>query len=158
MPEKGGTTQQKSKELKIFSVQVVTPEHIRRDKRKLMLLYIIKTYGEISEKGLTHLIILLRDEKGISLNYTIFRIGTRVVIKELQEDLRALLYTGLIEVNPKNKKLRVTSNGLEFLDKIDVASIENLNTILQTVEELKPKIMPLDEEVALVASTSTGKR
>jgi hypothetical protein len=154
VPEKGGTTTQKTKEIKVFSVQVITLDQIKKDKRKLTLLNIIKTCNEISEKGLTYLIAMLKDEKGINLGYTILKIGNRVIVRELTDDVKALLYTGLVEVNPKNKKLRLTSNGLEFLDKTSSPIIiENLNNILQTVEELKPKILPLDEEVALISST-----
>ncbi|MEM1644425.1 MAG: hypothetical protein QXL96_00915 [Ignisphaera sp.] len=158
MPEKSSTTQQKTKELKTFSAQIITQEHIKKDKRKLLLLSIIKTCGEISEKGLIHLIAMLKEEKGINLGYTVLKIGPRIVVRELQEDTKALLYTGLIEVNPKNKKLRVTSIGNEFLDKVSPSTVvENLSNILQAVEELKPKILPLDEEVALIASSPARK-
>lgn len=159
MPEKSGTqTTQKTKEIKVFSTQVVTIDHIKKDKRKLILLNIIRTCNEISEKGLAHLIALLKDEKNINLGYTILKLGSKVVVRELLEDVKALLYTGLIEVNPKNKKLMLTSNGHEFLDKVmSQIAIENLDAILKTVEELKPKILPLDEEVALVVSTSSRR-
>jgi hypothetical protein len=159
MPEKSGTqTTQKTKEIKVFSAQVVTIDHIKKDRRKLILLNIIRTCNEISEKGLAHLIALLKDEKNINLGYTILKLGSKVVVRELLEDVKALLYTGLIEVNPKNKKLMLTSNGHEFLDKVmSQIAIENLDAILKTVEELKPKILPLDEEVALVVSTSSRR-
>jgi DUF1009 family protein len=159
MPEKSGAqTTQKTKEIKVFSAQVVTIDHIKKDKRKLILLNIIRTCNEISEKGLAHLIALLKDEKNINLGYTILKLGSKVVVRELLEDVKALLYTGLIEVNPKNKKLMLTSNGHEFLDKVmSQIAIENLDAILKTVEELKPKILPLDEEVALVVSTSSRR-
>jgi DUF1009 family protein len=159
MPEKSGAqTTQKTKEIKVFSAQVVTIDHIKKDKRKLILLNIIRTCNEISEKGLAHLIALLKDEKNINLGYTILKLGSKVVVRELLEDVKALLYTGLIEVNPKNKKLMLTSNGHEFLDKVmPQIAIENLDAILKTVEELKPKILPLDEEVALVVSTSSRR-
>jgi DUF1009 family protein len=159
MPEKSGAqTTQKTKEIKVFSTQVVTIDHIKKDKRKLILLNIIRTCNEISEKGLAHLIALLKDEKNINLGYTILKLGSKVVVRELLEDVKALLYTGLIEVNPKNKKLMLTSNGHEFLDKVmSQIAIENLDAILKTVEELKPKILPLDEEVALVVSTSSRR-
>uniref|UniRef100_A0A7C2ZNL7 Uncharacterized protein n=1 Tax=Ignisphaera aggregans TaxID=334771 RepID=A0A7C2ZNL7_9CREN len=154
MPEKGGASQQKSKELKTFSVQVITPEHIKRDKRKLIILKIIRNFNEISEKGLLNLVSILKDEKGINLGYTVAKVGNRVIVKELQEDIRALLYTGLVEVNPKNKKLRLTSNGLEFLDSIaGSVTIDNLDAVMQAVEELKPRIQLLDEEVTLLASS-----
>lgn len=154
MPEKSGSSQQKTKELKVFSSQVITLDHIKKDKRKLVLVHIIKACNEISEKGLAHLIALLKDEKNINLNYTIFKLGNRIVVKELQEDVKALLYTGVIEVNPKNKKLKITSTGLEFLDKVqNSVELENITSVLQAVEELKPKITPLDEEVALIASS-----
>lgn len=159
MPEKTGVTQQKTKEIKVFSAQVITLDHIKKDRRKLTLLNIIKACNEISERGLTHLIAMLKDEKDLNLGYTILKLGNRIVVRELVEDVKALLYTGLIEVNPKNKKLRLTSNGVEFLDKISSQiTIENLSSILQAVEELKPKILPLDEEVALISSSSKSRK
>lgn len=156
MPEKSVPAQQKSKEMKVFSTQVITLDHVKKDKRKLLLLNIIKTCNEISERGLSILITMLKDEKNINLNYTILKLGNRIIARELQEDIRALLYLGLIEVDPKNKKLKLTSNGQEFLDNI-VSTVEDLKDILSAVEELKPRIIPIDEEVSLVALSSSRK-
>lgn len=156
MPEKGGG-QQKTKELKVFSTQVVTLDQVKRDRRKLMLLHIIKACNEVSEKGLSLLISMLKDEKNIDLNYSVFKLGGRTIVKELQEDLKTLLYLDLIEVNPNNKKLRLTSNGQDFLEKISTEA-GDFNDLIQAVEELKPKIVPVDEEVSLVTAVNRGSK
>lgn len=157
-PEKtAGESQQKSKELKIFSTQVITLNHIKKDKRKLLLLNIIKNYNEISERGLAYLLTLLKEEKGINLNFTMIKLGNKTVIKELQEDIKALLYTGLIEVNPRNKKLRITSNGREFLDSLR-SELEEFNNIIQAADELKSQVQPIDEETSLLATTIGSKK
>ena len=144
LPEK--TQQQKTKELKTFSVQVITIDNIKNDKRKLILLHIIKTLNAVSEKGLTHLIDILTNEKKINLGYTIIKLGNRVIIKGLDEDIRALLYVGLIECDPKTKKLQLTSKGKEFLETINISD-SKMDEILKMVEEQKNKIMAIDEEV-----------
>ncbi|MDK6029299.1 hypothetical protein QPL79_07985 [Ignisphaera sp. 4213-co] len=147
MPEKQQTQQQKTKELKVFSTQVVTIDAIRNDRRKLTLLYMIKTLNSVSEKGLTHLITILNDEKGVNLGYTIVKLGNRIIVRELLEDIKALLYVGLIETDPKTKKLQLTSKGKEFLETIQTVD-KKLSEILGTVEELKTKVVAIDEEVA----------
>ncbi|MEM1541676.1 MAG: hypothetical protein QW101_05520 [Ignisphaera sp.] len=153
-PEKTVGTQQKTKELKIFSTQIITLDQIKKDKRKLLLLNIIKNYNEVSEKGLAYLITLLKDEKGFNINYTTVKLGNRAIVRELQDDIKALLYTGLVEVNPKNKKLRLTSNGQEFLESTS-KEVESFNDVLQAAEELKTRVQLVDEEVSLIA---TGRR
>ena len=140
--------QQKTKELKTFSMQVITLDDIKRDERKMRLLQIIESAGPISEKALTHLLYLLKEEKGINLGYNFVVIGGKPVSKEVLEDLRALLYVGLIENEPRTRKLQVTSNGLEFLEK-NRLSDELTKKVLEAVEELKPKIAPIDAEVEL---------
>jgi predicted transcriptional regulator len=151
MPEK--TQQQKTKELKTFSAQVVTLDTIKNDKRKLTLLHIIKTLNSVSEKGLTHLINILREEKKVDLGYNIVKLGNRIIVRELSEDIKALLYVGLIETEPKSKKLQLTSKGKEFLEGLQVID-SKLNEILKTVEEQKSKIIAIDEEVSAVIQIS----
>jgi hypothetical protein len=150
MPEKTqqkAQQQQKTKELKVFSTQVVTLDTIKNDKRKLTLLLIIKSFGSISEKALAYLIELLHNEKKIDLGYTIVKLGNKVIVRELTEDIRALLYVGVAEMNPQSKKLQVTSKGMEFLDSLQLQD-PKIDEVLKAVEEVKIKVLPIDEEVA----------
>ena len=149
--------QQRTKELKTFSMQVITLDEIKRDERKMKLLHIINYLGSISERALTHLLYLLKEEKGIDLGYNFVMLGGKPVSKEVLEDIRALLYVGLIENNPRNRKLQVTSNGLEFLEKNPLPK-EVMDGIYQAIEELKPKILPIDAEVELSMTSSAGAR
>ncbi|MEM0026614.1 MAG: hypothetical protein QXT53_01585 [Ignisphaera sp.] len=145
MPEKQ-VQQQKTKELKTFSTQVVTIDTIKNDKRKMTLLHIIKVLNAVSEKGLSYLVTILHDEKKIDLGYTIVKLGNRVIVKDLLEDLKALLYVGLIEADPKTKKLQLTSRGKEFLETLQIMDAK-LSEVLSSVEELKSKVVAIDEEV-----------
>ena len=151
MPEKtqqkAQQQQQKTKELKVFSSQVVTLDTIKNDKRKLILLLIIKSFGSISEKALAYLIELLHNEKKIDLGYNIVKLGNKVIVRGLTEDVRALLYVGVAEVNPQTKKLQVTSRGMEFLDSLQLQD-PKIDEVLKAVEEVKNKVIPIDEEVA----------
>lgn len=156
MPEKTQQQQQKTKELKVFSTQVITLDHIRNDMRKLKLLFAINTLKEVSEKGLTYIVQYIKDEKKLDLGYTITKLGNRVIVRELNDDIRALLYVGLIEVDAKTKKLRLTSNGQEFIDKIQ--KNEDIENFIKIVEELKGKVVAIDEEVALASTTTRSKK
>jgi len=145
---------QKSKELKVFSKQVITADQIKRDVRKLKLLMIINILEEISEKALTHLIYLIQKEKGIDLGYKFFSVAGNPSSKQLLDDIFALLYVGLIETNPRNKKLRLTSTGKEFLEQITEISEEEFSPIRSAIEELRSKIQLVDAEVELLGLRS----
>jgi|UniRef100_A0A7J2U018 hypothetical protein len=151
MPEK--TQQQKTKELKIFSAQVVTLDTIKNDRRKLILLHLIKILNSVSEKGMIHLINSLRDKNKIDLGYSIVKLGNRIIVRELSEDLKALLYVGLIETDPKSKKLQLTSRGKEFLESLQIAD-SKLNEILKAVEEQKSVVIAIDEEVSAIVQSA----
>jgi len=155
VPEK--TQQQKTKELKTFSVQVVTLETVKNDRRKLVLLNMIKVLNSVSEKGLTYLINIMHEEKKIDLGYSIVKLGNRVIVRELSEDIKALLYVGLVETDPKSKKLQLTSRGKEFLENLQVAD-SKLDEILRIVEEQRSRVVPIDEEVSAVAQTTQQAR
>jgi hypothetical protein len=155
VPEK--TQQQKTKELKTFSVQVVTLETVKNDRRKLVLLNMIKVLNSVSEKGLTYLINIMHEEKKIDLGYSIVKLGNRVIVRELSEDIKALLYVGLVETDPKSKKLQLTSRGKEFLENLQVAD-SKLDEILRIVEEQRSRVVPIDEEVSAVVQTTQQAR
>lgn len=157
MPERQVQQQQKTKELKTFSTQVVTLDAIKNDKRKMTLLHIIKVLNAVSEKGLSYLVTVLHDEKKVDLGYTIVRLGNRVIVKDLLEDIKALLYVGLIESDPKTKKLQLTSRGKEFLESLQIADTK-LSEVLSSAEELKSRVIAVDEEVATAAQLAKQSR
>ncbi len=141
---------QKTKELKTFSMQVITQDHIKRDPKKIKILYIVRHLGSISEKALTYLLYLLKNEKGIDLGYSFITIGNKVMSKQILDDIMALLYTGLLESDPRTKKLRVTSNGLDFLERNPMPTSE-INDLLKAIDELRGKVLPIDIEVEELA-------
>ena len=145
---------QRTKELKVFSKQVVTLDHIRRDLRKLKLLLIIDALGEISERALTQLVYMVNTEKGIDLGYKFFTVAGKPSSKQLLEDVFALLYVGLIETNPKNMKLRLTSLGKEFLGQIHEIPEDEVAKLKSAVEELRSKVKILDAQVELLGTRS----
>uniref|UniRef100_A0A7C5YVQ1 Uncharacterized protein n=1 Tax=Ignisphaera aggregans TaxID=334771 RepID=A0A7C5YVQ1_9CREN len=157
MPDKTQSQQQKTKELKTFSTQVITLDQIRNDKRKLTLVYIIKALGEVSEKGLSYLINYLKEEKKINLGYNIVKIGDKIIVRELTEDIKSLLYVGIVEVDPKSKKLKLTSNGQEFLESIKVVD-KDVEQLCQIAEEYRNKITAIDEEISLISTSTIRKR
>ncbi len=138
----------KSKELKIITRPAITVADITNDLRKISLLQIIKSFGEITEKALMYLAKGIQD-KDVNLGYHFFEVAGSLTSKELKEDIIALLYLGLIETNPRNKKLRITSEGLEFLERNVDRLGENKEKIAGLVEELRPKIIPIDAEQEL---------
>jgi len=138
----------KSKELKIITRPAITIADIVNDVRKIALLQTIKSFGEITEKALIYLVKNIQD-KNVNLGYKFFEIAGSLSSKELKEDIIALLYLGLLETNPRNKKLRVTSEGLEFLENHVSKLGENAEKIPQLVEELRSKIIPIDAEQEL---------
>lgn len=139
--------QQKSKELKIVSKQVINPNVINEDKRKLQLLYIIRQVNKLTEKSIILLLYELK-QKGIDLGYQFNVIGNSVFSPMIKEDLTSLLYLGLIENDPATKKISISSNGLEVLDKNPLDE-EFKNKLLQAINEIKTKILAFDEEYNL---------
>ncbi len=138
----------KSKELKIVTRHVVTLDQVKEDKTKLMLLHAIKAYGEITEKALQHLIHELQ-QFGVEMGYEFIMIGNTPSSKRLREDVVALLYVGLLETNPKNKKLRLTSMAeSEFLPQVSLPE-EDVKKISDAVEQARAKISAIDAEVEL---------
>jgi hypothetical protein len=117
----------------------------------------IKVLNSVSEKGLTYLINIMHEEKKIDLGYSIVKLGNRVIVRELSEDIKALLYVGLVETDPKSKKLQLTSRGKEFLENLQVAD-SKLDEILRIVEEQRSRVVPIDEEVSAVVQTTQQAR
>ncbi len=143
--------------MKTFSMQVVTPEHIKRDPRKMKLLYIVRELGAVSERALAHLLHLAKEEKGLDLGYNFVVLGGKPVSRELMEDIRALLYVGFLENDPRTRKLKVTSMGLEFMEKNPLPP-EEIKDVISVVNELKPRISSIDAEVELAKEELTPRR
>lgn len=139
--------QQKSKDLKIVSKQVISPNVINEDKRKLQLLYILKQVNKLTEKSIILLLYELK-QKGIDLGYQFNVIGNNVFSSMIKEDLTSLLYLGLIENDPISKKISVSNNGIEVLEKNPIDE-EYKNKLLQALNEIKTKILAIDEEYNL---------
>ncbi|HIQ04010.1 MAG TPA: hypothetical protein EYH40_06310 [Desulfurococcales archaeon] len=137
------------KELKIISRPALTLNDIIKDKNKILLTYIINVYGEISEKALHYLVKELKD-KGFELKYNFIDIAGVPSSKTLHEDVVALLYVGILESNPRNKKLRLTNEGKELLEKAsNKLSKDECEKLLKIINEVKPKIIPIDAEQEL---------
>lgn len=147
----------KSKELKIITRHVITLDDIVKDEEKLRLLYVIKEFGEISEKAMHYLIHGLQDSKNIDMGYSFNVIGGIPFSKKLREDIVSLLYVGVIETNPRNKKLRITTLGNEVLEK-NAEKLGDTNSIKEGIEDLRAKITSIDAELELQALLEKRQR
>ncbi len=148
-----------TKELKIVTRPVVTVEAVKRDKRKLTLLHIINEIGEISEKAVTQLLYKMKEEKGLDLGYNFYLIADTPNSKDIQEDIRVLLYLGLIESDPISRKLRLTSLGKEFLDAEGKRVPEDeLSKVREIINELRTFIQSLDSTTEMLLRSLRGLR
>lgn len=134
-----------TKELKIVTRPVVTIDAVKRDLKKMRLLHIVKLMEQVSERGLTMLLYKLRDVKDFDLGYRFIVINNIPNSKDLLEDVRVLLYLGLLETDLVTRRLKLTSAGREFLDKEGgVIGDEELSKLKEMIEELKPAIRSED--------------
>ncbi|MEM3948653.1 MAG: hypothetical protein QXM76_03575 [Zestosphaera sp.] len=104
-PQQQASSTSTSKELRIVARPVATLDAVRKDPDKLKLLNIIGRLGAISERGLTNLVYLLVNEKKMGLKYTFIMVDQIPNSKELSEDVRLLLYLGLVETEPTLRRL-----------------------------------------------------
>jgi hypothetical protein len=139
--------EKKSKEIKIETRKVITPEQVLKNKRMMRLLHVINAYGSLTEKALNHLVFMLK-EKGLDLGYNFFKIGTAIASKDLKEDMLALLYVDFLETAGRAKKLRVTSAGREALESHPLPEEES-SMLKKLIDELRPQISSIDAEVEL---------
>jgi hypothetical protein len=152
----GGT----KKELVIVTRPAVTPSQIEQDERKrnlLLLLSSMEEQGGVYERSLAHLVYWLQSEKGIDLGYNFTLVGDLPTSKELKEDLIALLYVGYAETDARTKKIRISSDGKEFLSKVgyDKNFYEQLRA---AVDELRPKIAAIDMQIELTTMLTRPRR
>jgi hypothetical protein len=137
---------EKSKEVKIIVKQVFTLSDIEKNPRALKLLYVINNMGSISEKALQYLLYYMR-ESGVDFKYAFTTIGGVPSSRELLNEILSLKYVGLIESLP-NRKIVLTGLGKEFLaSHLNALSEEEKNLLNKALEDVKPKIVPIDAEV-----------
>jgi hypothetical protein len=145
------------KELRIVTKPVVTEEAVIKDPKKLKLLHIIDNVKEISEKALIYLLYWLKTDKEKDLGYNFIIVGDIPNSKELREDIHVLLYLGLLEADPRTRKLKLTSAGKEFLEKHGIPK-EELEDTYKDLEDLKPKINAIDVAVEMMLRSMGGGR
>ncbi|MEM1623052.1 MAG: hypothetical protein QW543_02800 [Sulfolobales archaeon] len=146
-----------SKELKIVARPVVTLDDAIKDSRKVGVLGVVKSLGEISERGLISCLYILKTEKNKDLGYSFQVVGTIVNSRELLEDIRVLLYLGLLEVT-EGRKLRLTSLGKEFLDRLTGDQKQVLDELTKVVEEVKQRVLSEDNLLNIMTSGGRGHR
>lgn len=146
-----------SKELKIVTRPVVTIDDAMKDVRKMSVLEIVRVLGEISERGLVSCLHVLKTEKGKDLGYPFQQVGAVVNSRELLEDIRVLLYLGLLEVS-EARKLRLTSLGKEVLDKLGESQKQGLEELARVVEEIKQRVLSEDSLLNMMSTGGRGRR
>ncbi len=137
-----------SKEVKIVTRPVVTLDEVSKDVRKVSLLEVVRDLGEVSERGLISSLYILKSEVGKDLGYQFQVVGSSVSSREVLEDVRVLLYLGLLEVSP-SRKLRLTSLGREFLEKLGSELKEKLEELAKSVEGIKQRVLSEDSLMSL---------
>ncbi len=146
-----------SKELKIVTRPVVTIDAAMRDGRKMGVMAVISSLNEISERGLVNCLYILKTEKGRDLGYQFQVVGRAVNSRELLEDVRILLYLGLLEVTG-SRKLRLTSLGKEVLEKLGPEWRERLEELSKAVEEVKQRVLSEESLLSMVSSAERRRR
>lgn len=146
-----------SKELKIVARPVVTVDEVLKDVRKVSVLSIVNRLGEISERGLVNTLYILKTEKNKELGYRFQVVGKVVNSRELLEDIRILLYLGLLEVTEK-RKLRLTSLGKELLNKVGASASGSFEEVLQAVEEIKQRVISEDNLLSMMSTSGRGRK
>jgi len=137
------------KELKIISVQVVTPEQVAKNQRQMSLLYIIDKLGPTHEKTLQHIVYMLQEEFNVDLGYEFRKVGNTPYSPLLKSDLTALLYVGFVETEPSlYRKLRTTSQGKDKLEK-NPPPPGLVEAVKNNFEALRNKASILDSELDL---------
>ncbi len=134
-----GSGKTSGKELRIVTRKVVNEDLIKKDPKKMKVLKVIELFKQISERSLTKLLYMLKEQKEIDTGYKFLMLGDSPTSRELAEDIRILLYLGLVETDPVTRRLKLTSNGQEFLEKNPLTG-EEVEKLMRAVEEFKPKI------------------
>ncbi len=137
-----------SKELKITTIHVVTPDKVLSNERQVSLLYLIDKFGPLHEKTIMKLVYML-NEKGYNLGYNFRLVGDSPYSPELKNDLVALLYVGFIEAETTlYRKLRTTGEGKDALAKANVPK-GLIDVINKNFEEFRNTASMVDSELDL---------
>lgn len=141
MDQKASTT----KDIKVVATQVITKDRVIQNPKLLSLLYLISQLGMVHERTLQIVVAELKN-KGVDLGYQFSQLGNDPYSAALKNDIVALLYTGLAEAEPRYRKIRVTGDGKEVLEKADSIKPfqDSLNKILN---EIKNKASMVDAEI-----------
>lgn len=143
---------EKGKEIRIVTKHVYTVSDVEKNPRLLKLLYVISLNKEgVSEKALAHVLHYM-NSSGVNTGYKFTVIGGVPVSRDLLSDITILKYTGLVEVDA-SKKLRVTGQGKDLLDKVASNMQAELETLKKSFEENWGKVVPIDVEVSLKSRT-----
>ncbi|AFZ70481.1 hypothetical protein Calag_0737 [Caldisphaera lagunensis DSM 15908] len=139
--QKASTT----KDIKVVATQVITKDRVIQNPKLLSLLYLISQLGMVHERTLQIVVAELKN-KGVDLGYQFSQLGNDPYSAALKNDIVALLYTGLAEAEPRYRKIRVTGDGKEVLEKADSIKPfqDSLNKILN---EIKNKASMVDAEI-----------
>ena len=146
-----------SKELKIIARPVVTVDDVMKDSKKIALIGILRDLGEVSERGLINALYILKSEKGMDVGYPFQVVGSTVNSREALEDVRVLLYLGLLEVT-QGRKLRLTSLAAELLEKLTPAQREGLENLSKVVEEIKQRVLSEDNILGMMSPGGRARR
>lgn len=149
--ERAGESESKtSKDLKIVTVHVVTRDRVIKNDRQMALLYIIDKFGPLHERTLQHVVHKMQ-ELGHDIGYKDFSVVGEVPYSPtLKSDIIALLYVGFVETEPSVfRKLRVTSDGKEALEKSYKAPEGLERVVSEHFEELRNLASLIDNQVDL---------
>jgi len=139
--EKAGS----AKELRITPTQVITKEKVLQNPRLMGLVYLVSRLGPIHERTL-HMVVSEVQAKGFDMGYQFFKVGQDPYSPALKSDVVALLYVGLLESEPRYKKLVVSSAGKEALEK--VGAPKGLQDLVEaSIKELKAKSSMMDARI-----------
>jgi molybdopterin converting factor small subunit len=106
-----GSGKSSGKELRIVTKKVVSEDLVKKDAKKMKLLKIINELNQISERSLTKLLYLLKNEKNVDLGYKFIMLGDSPSSREVAEDLRILLSYKYPQIKDILKISRFAVNG-----------------------------------------------
>ncbi|MCE4606706.1 MAG: hypothetical protein F7B59_05155 [Desulfurococcales archaeon] len=147
-----------TKDFKLVTFKVVTIDQVLKNERLMGLLYLLSKFKELNEKTIYHLVHEVQ-EKGHNLGYKFFVVGGHPNSKQLKDDLVALMYVDLIETEPRTKKVKLTGQGLDVIEKyVKEMPTDKKSLVDNIIDEIKKKIMVLDNEVDLEMTLRKNRR
>ncbi|MEB3756753.1 MAG: hypothetical protein GSR79_07860 [Desulfurococcales archaeon] len=147
-----------TKDFKLVTFKVITIDQVLKNERLMGLLYLLSKFKELNEKTIYHLVHEVQ-EKGYNLDYSFFIVGGHPNSKQLKDDLVALMYVDLIEAEPRTKKVKLTGQGLDVIEKhAKEMPADKRSLIGNIIDEIKKKIMILDNEVDLEMTLRKNRR